>query len=454
MHNIFKNHFVAQEEIKAERKKLFTFLENEGGELSKNDFLYHSEAELLHIGERYVAKREKGKGVIPACSDFEAWLAIGCPKASAPLAHAPIVGPDIELPGHEHWIKMVQGKAVDAQNQLFAFQDYARAVKADSYLVTLNNLSDSSKTYIANGKKPYSPADLMRGMTQFVHEETERKKNIYYTPIPTPEKLHLFIDDVTQEQLTQLHRDGFSPTCIINSSQNNFQALFTLPGTGDIEINRLIGNDIARGLNIRYGDINFTGMQHPHRAPGFHNLKHYYRPEITIIAATGDICKKLTSFISYEKELLAWKKLNKHHSHTHSLQQNELHEKTEINEKIANLLYRLHRNDFIKCNNLNEEGLDNSAADAKIAERLRATGHNKNAIADIFYFAVDKINRNERDWDRYAERLAEYAFSEKAEQNILVMGGFIHSWKALERFAYEEEHAPKNTRTFKGLDIL
>ena len=77
---------------------------------------------------------------------------------------------------------------------------------------------------------------------------------------------------------------------------------------------------------------------------------------------------------------------------------------------------------------------DLSRVDGMIAVRLRATGHSPLAIAGAIYQCAptirDKAQR--RDWARYAERTANYAFGAGGDMVIGRYQQRVRSWQRLE----------------------
>ena len=70
-----------------------------------------------------------------------------------------------------------------------------------------------------------------------------------------------------------------------------------------------------------------------------------------------------------------------------------------------------------------------------IAVRLRATGHSPQDVAEALYECAPTIRKNPegRDWQRYAERTVNYAFTVGGEMAIHQNKQAIRAWYALEQ---------------------
>jgi hypothetical protein len=135
-------------------------------------------------------------------------------------------------------------------------------------------------------------------------------KNINVVPL-SPDKHHVLIDDMNTESLERLKQDGYRPSCVIESSPGNFQAILTIPkpeigigGGGHIGMDSLekidheAANALTKDLNTRYGDPKLSGTIHAHRLPPFANNKPKHQKEDGTYPATrlaeseGGICEK------------------------------------------------------------------------------------------------------------------------------------------------------------------
>ena len=72
--------------------------------------------------------------------------------------------------------------------------------------------------------------------------------------------------------------------------------------------------------------------------------------------------------------------------------------------------------------------------DARIALRLRATGHSQQTVAEAMRQCAPTIReKNEgRNWQRYAERTAAYAFSAAGDLALAKNGRYMEHWLKIE----------------------
>lgn len=124
----------------------------------------------------------------------------------------------------------------------------------------------------------------------------QRGENIYYTPL-SEERHHILIDVMTRESMKKLYADGFWPAVVLKSSPGNYQCVLTIPKLHGPH-NREVGNRFTERLNKQYGDPKLSGCIHPHRAPGFANLKPKHRkengayPRVKLLQAEKRECAK------------------------------------------------------------------------------------------------------------------------------------------------------------------
>ena len=97
-------------------------------------------------------------------------------------------------------------------------------------------------------------ADEVQEKLWLLEKYARGRKNINVVPI-SGNKHHILIDDLTLDKLRQFKEDGYRPSCVIESSPGNFQAILTVPKLEDNpEIDREAANRLTKLLNERYGD--------------------------------------------------------------------------------------------------------------------------------------------------------------------------------------------------------
>ncbi len=327
-------------------------------------------------------------------------------------------------------VKAARADAMKTKQQKL-FEIYHQAVGAERYRVT-------SIRIFRNGRKKAFILDKKDGVTNgFTQEEMttrmremirmqRRGENIYYTPL-SENKHHILIDDMTKEKLDQLLEDGYKPAVLIESSLENFQCVITIPKFGG-EFDKEIGNRLTERLNKEYGDQNLSGCIHPHRAPGFQNRKEKHQkddgsfPEVKLLKAGKRECKKClerAKEIEKEYQELARQRAERQKKQT----------ATVSYPGSPGAAYEAHLANIRQ--HITVE--DRSRVDAMIAVRLRATGHSQESVAMAIKQCAPALRPDEnRNWERYAQRTAEYAFGLKGDQQLQQNERYIKHWKKIE----------------------
>jgi hypothetical protein len=117
----------------------------------------------------------------------------------------------------------------------------------------------------------YSKGLLIKSVG-FLRWENMNGNHIFGRPITCR---HILVDDLCQDALDQLDRDGLHPSVGVRTSKGNHQAWITLSTD---ELDPAIAAAAARILAQRYdGDPGSTDAYHLGRLPGFTNRKEIYR---------------------------------------------------------------------------------------------------------------------------------------------------------------------------------
>ena len=312
-------------------------------------------------------------------------------------------------------------------SQAKAFLEYARAVNADRYRVTAIKMDEdgSRKVFILDKKDGqsmgFTPDELVRKMSEILKLQ-RRGENIYCKPL-SDDKHHILIDDVSPENVVRLQKDGYKPAAIIESSPRNFQCVLTIPKFGG-EFDRQIANQLAAMLNKEYGDPKLSGAIHPHRAPGFANRKPKHRqkdgsyPLSQLRFAVQRICKK--ALVEARKLEMALAELAKK-------RQNQKASFVPIVQTSPQAAYFAHYEN-IRAHITVE---DFSRVDAMIALRMRANGHSPEAVLTAIMDCAPSIRTGadkRRDWQRYAERTADYAFGYAGDRDLQRNSNYLKIW--------------------------
>ena len=326
-------------------------------------------------------------------------------------------------------------------------EKYLAAVNADRVRVTcLRMMEDGSrKAFILDKQggmsKGFTPEELRAHLPEMLRLQ-RRGENVYYTPL-SEGRHHILIDDMTREAMEKLYADGFRPAVVLESSPGNFQCVLTIPKLQSPH-NREVGNRLTEQLNKQYGDPKLSGCIHPHRAPGFANFKPQHRregdkyPRANLRHAEKKECAKALELSRrIERECaVAEAKRQQMHPPRPALQTAHLGSTTSA--------YYAHYEDIRK--HLTAEDL--SRVDAMIAVRLRATGHSQEAIAEALLQCAPTIRqggpkRETRNWHRYAERTAAYAFGMAGDVALAKNERLLEHWKKIEGLAIVPQYGQR-----------
>lgn len=312
-----------------------------------------------------------------------------------------------------------------------AFLKYAQAVNADRYRVTAIKVDpDGSRKVMILDKKDgqtlgFTPEELVARMSEILALRA-RGENIYYTPL-SEDKHHILIDDMTADSLVQLQKDGYKPAAIIESSPSNFQCILTLPkfkGSFDREI----ANRLSLILNRKYGDPNLSGAIHPHRAPGFENRKAKHKrqdgtfPVSLLRYATKRECQKAIVEARKIEQEMERQKAAKPKSAPAYTPTSLMGAQSAYFAHYENIRAHLTIEDF-------------SRVDAMIALRMRANGHSEGEVIEAIQACAPSIREGaakRRDWARYAERTAAYAFGFAGDRDLMRDERYRGLWLKIE----------------------
>ena len=231
---------------------------------------------------------------------------------------------------------------------------------------------------------------------------------------------------MTAENLVRLQKDGFRPAVILESSPGNFQCVLTIPKLGS-RFDRDVGNRLTELLHREYGDKKLCGCIHPHRAPGFENRTPKYRhddgsyPEVKLLLAERRQCAKA---------LLLSRRIERDYADAAKKRQTmPIPQGQRSGDAVS--AYWAHLEDIRRHKSIEEY----SRVDAMIALRLRANGYSYDAVMDAVFRCAPAIREKPvgRNWRRYAERAANYAFGLAGELALEKQEGFRRAWKRVEQ---------------------
>ena len=321
---------------------------------------------------------------------------------------------------------------------------YLAAVNADRVRVTCLRMEKdgSRKAFILDKQdgmtKGFTAQELREQMPEMLRLQ-RRKENIYYTPL-SAQRHHILIDDMTRESLRQLQEDGFRPAVLIESSPGNYQCVLTMPKLQSPH-DREVGNRLTEHLNKKYGDPQLSGCIHPHRAPGFLNLKPQhqredgYFPKVLLHYADKKECAQALHLSRGIAQELAAAEAKRQQI---SLLSPPVPTAPRPNNATA--AYHAHFENIQR--HLTVE--DFSRVDAMIALRLRATGHSPQAVTDAIIQCAPAIRQGRakhegRDWHRYAERTTAYAFGVAGDVALAKNEQYVEYWRKIEGIVQEKK---------------
>ena len=371
--------------------------------------------------------RKKARGGKPR---FEAWLrAQGLSRQAERWRHR------AAWEQARHAPPAPQRTAEEAMRELEDFKRYADAVNAERYRVTCIRMAeDGKKTFILDKKggmtKGFSPDELEAHMPEMLRFQ-RRGENIYYTPL-SDDRHHILIDDMTRESLKKLQEDGFRPAVVLESSPGNYQCLLTIPKL-NTEFDRDVGNRITERLNREYGDKKLCGCIHPHRAPGFENRKPKHRRE------NGSFPQVKLLFAECGKALTLARRID--HEYAEAAEKRKAEQRTftmpGVRPGDPAAAYYAHLENIRR--HLTIE--DYSRVDAMIALRLRSNGHSREVVEETIRACAPTIREKQagRNWRRYAERTADYAFGPAGDRDMVRNERYREMWREVEGEEYKDK---------------
>ncbi|MDR1649180.1 MAG: relaxase/mobilization nuclease domain-containing protein [Synergistaceae bacterium] len=306
------------------------------------------------------------------------------------------------------------------------FTRYAGAVGAERFRATVTEIGEGGTSAFIFDKKNggyegKTKEEILEAIPKFT-AYSRYNKNIIVTPISS-DRHHILVDDLTPEKLKQLRDDGYRPSCVIETSPDNFQAILTvLSEEGDSEKDRIAANKLTRDLNVKYGDPKLSGSVHGHRMPPFSNQKPKHRredgtyPDTVLIEANGGFCwkagKELKTIHASLKE--AEEKAKRRDEKTKNVSEGQSAGFTGAND--PNGAYWIHYRDIAaKFTGTT----DYSRIDGMVGVRMRVTGYTREQIREAIESNAPAMRRESmteqdfgtkyknKDWPRYARETAD-----------------------------------------------
>lgn len=176
-----------------------------------------------------------------------------------------------------------------------------KALKADAYRITLIGRNGQKPWVLGKSKdgEKFFNADEVKAKIPLLSKKNAEGRDIYITPRALNHH-YIVLDDLTPGSYKEMLGNGYKPNLVQESSKDNYQAIFRVPMSGDKD-DRKIANKIVVGLNKKYGDPKFTGVEHPFRMSGFSNKKATRNNFFTqLITSAEKACERIISLLNQE----------------------------------------------------------------------------------------------------------------------------------------------------------
>jgi hypothetical protein len=247
---------------------------------------------------------------------------------------------------------------------------------------------------------------------------------------------HVVLRDLDAHGLARLRTDGHAPALVLEGRAGRFEAVLRAPSGGSADepaAARRVGQTLARRYGCAVSEWGVRVVRAPE--PDGDAAEPRWGVADRFVACTGEACSRLARLVAQgARRLRALRALlarpmpgSRPGPWWHRV---GLAPPTRAEAAI----YHAHRRDILT----HWEGRrpDNSRVDARIARRLRATGHGEATVAaSIAACAAALEPYRRRDWAAYGWRAAALAFAPDAAGGAEVEAGAerVAAWAALER---------------------
>ena len=197
-----------------------------------------------------------------------------------------------------------------------------------------------------------------------------------------------------------------------------------------------MGNRFTERLNREYGDKKLSGCIHPHRAPGFENRKPKHRredgsfPEVKLLFAERRECARALKLA---------RRIDRKYAEAAAKRKAERRMFQPLTSRPGDpaAAYYAHLENI--RNHLTIE--DYSRVDAMIALRMRSNGHSREDVAETIQQCAPTIRETQtgRNWQRYAERTADYAFGPAGDRDMERNNRYRGVWRRVEGMEEKEQ---------------
>lgn len=246
---------------------------------------------------------------------------------------------------------------------------------------------------------------------------------------------HVVLRDLDARGLARMRNDGHTAALVMEGPPGRYEAVLRAPGGAADEAAavRRVGRALARRYGCAVSRVGLRVVRAPEPDAGSVEPK----PGVAarFVARAGEACARLAMLIARSAQrlralraLLArpvpnprpgswWRRAG-----------------LEPPTREAAAIYQAHRRDIVA--GWDGRRPDNSRIDARVARRLRATGHAEPAVAALVAACAAALEPyRRRDWAAYGRRAAARAFASDgaADATDELDTGLVATWAALER---------------------
>ena len=319
-----------------------------------------------------------------------------------------IANPDLRKAVEEGRKRMYEGQSRGGSTEVAKnlLTRYAKAVGAERFRIVVTEFTrEGTQAFVLdrrNGGLSGKTLEELQGRVRQLEGYAAEHKNINITPM-SKDKHHILVDDLTVGKLAAMKADGYSPSCVIESSPGNFQAIITIPSlSGDATKEREAANRLTKVLNELYGDPKLSGAIHAHRLPPFGNFKPKHRredgsyPPTRLVEAGGGMCHKASEELRGQVELLASRKALE--AEQRKIQAAAVSISGASDPDAA---YWLHYEDITRRF---RGALDYSQVDGMIGIRMRVTGYDAGQIAGAIEHNAAAMRQKNMSEDEFRQK--------------------------------------------------
>ena len=247
---------------------------------------------------------------------------------------------------------------------------------------------------------------------------------------------HVVLRDLDAHGLAQLRADGHAPALVLKGRAGRFEAVLRAPSGGSADepaAARRVGQTLARRYGCAVSEWGVRVVRVPE--PDGDAAEPRWGVAARFVTWTGEACSRLARLVAQGARRLRALRVLLARPMPESRPGPWWHRVGLAPPTRAEAaIYHAHRRDILT----HWEGRrpDNSRVDARIARRLRATGHGEAAVAaSIAACAAALAPYRRRDWAAYGRRAAALAFAPDAAGGAEVEAGTerVAAWAALEQ---------------------